>query len=144
MPSTYQSIIVNAPIDSVWKTVKNFHDFSWAPEVIQSCDAVGEASGIEVGAKRVLNGVFEETLVELDDEKHKVRYSIDDGPFPVSATDVNNYFGTLRLRSSTLDGKTLVGWSSVWNSDSEDAVEFCHGIYVALLQSLAGHFEASS
>ncbi|CAA6824555.1 MAG: Polyketide cyclase [uncultured Thiotrichaceae bacterium] len=142
MPSTYQSIVVNAPIEAVWDTVKNFHDFSWAPAVIESCEVVGDATGLEVGAKRVLNGAFEETLVELDDEIHKVRYSIDNGPSPVSSSDVKNYFGTLRLRSSTIDNKTLVEWGSVWDSDSDEAVEFCHGIYVALLQSLAGYFEA--
>ena len=142
MPSTYQSIIVSAPIESVWEVVKNFHDLSWAPEVIESCEAVGAATGLEIGAKRVLNGAFHETLVELDNEIHKVKYSIDDGPSPVSASDVSNYFGTLRLRSSTLDNKTLVGWGSVWESESEEAVEFCHGIYVALLQSLAKHFDA--
>lgn len=141
MPSTYQSIVINAPIEKVWDTVRNFHDLSWAPNVIQSCDIIGDHDGLDVGAKRVLNGAFKETLVELDNEKHKVKYSIDDGPVPVSDSDVKNYFGTLRLRESTIDNKTLVGWGSVWESDSEDAVEFCEGIYVALLNSLSLHFE---
>jgi len=141
MPSTYQSIVIDAPIEKVWDTVKNFHDFSWAPSVIQSCEIVGDSNGLELGAKRVLNGAFHETLVELDNNKHKIKYSIDDGPAPVSASDVTNYFGTLRLRESTIDNKTLVGWGSVWESESEDAVEFCRGIYVALLNSLSLYFD---
>lgn len=141
MPATYQSIVVNAPVQKVWDTVKDFHDLSWAPNVISSCDAVGNHSGNEIGAKRVLNGVFKETLVEVDTEVHKVRYSIDDGPSPVSASDVSNYYGTLQLRSSTLDGKTFVEWSSEWESSSEEAVEFCHQIYVALLQALESNFK---
>ena len=141
MPSTYQSIVVNAPIETVWDTVKDFHDFSWAAGVIESCDPVGEHSGQEVGAKRVLNGVFKETLVEFDANAHTIRYSIDDGPSPVSASDVSNYFGTLQLRSSSLDGMTFVEWGSQWESNSEDAVEFCHQIYSALLQTLKAKFE---
>jgi len=140
MPSTYQSIVINVPIETVWDTVKNFHDFSWAPSVIESCEAVGDKSGEEVGAKRLLNGVFNETLVELDADTHTIRYSIDDGPSPVAASDVSNYFGTLQLRSSNIDGKTFVEWGSEWESDSDDAVEFCHTIYVALLQALEGSF----
>ena len=141
MPSTYQSIVVNAPVQKVWDTVKDFHDLSWAPNVIASCEAVGNHSGEDVGAKRVLNGAFKETLVEVDTDAHKVRYSIDDGPSPVSASDVSNYYGTLQLRSSTLDGKTFVEWGSEWESNSEEAVEFCHQIYVALLQALESNYQ---
>lgn len=140
MPATYQSIVVNAPVEKVWDTVKDFHDFSWATGVIESCESVGDQSGVEVGARRVLNGVFHETLIEFDADAHKIRYSIDDGPTPVSASDVSNYFGTLRLRSSNLDGQTFVEWGSQWESDSEDAVEFCHQIYSALLQTLKAKF----
>ena len=140
MPATYQSIVINAPVETVWNTVKDFHDLSWAPGVIVSCEAVGNHSGEQVGAQRVLNGVFKETLVEVDADAHKVRYSIDDGPSPVSASDVSNYFGTVQLRSSTLDGKTFMEWSSAWESNSEEAVEFCHQIYVALLQALEANF----
>lgn len=141
MPGTYQSIVINAPIDSVWDTVKDFHDFSWAAGVIDSCESVGDFSGQEVGAKRILNGAFKETLVEVDADTHKIRYSIDDGPSPVSASEVSNYFGTLQLRSSNLDGKTFVEWGSKWDSNSEEAVEFCHQIYVALLQALQAKFD---
>ena len=141
MPSTYQSIVVNESIETVWNTVKNFHDLSWAPGVIESCEAVGDVSGLEVGAKRVLNGAFHETLVKINNNKHKIKYSIDDGPSPVAAADVSNYFGTLRLKSSNIDGKTFVEWGSKWDAESEEAVEFCHGIYVALLQAMAAHFE---
>ena len=141
MPATYQSIVVNAPVESVWDTVKDFHDFSWAAGVIDSCEAVGQHSGQEVGAKRILNGAFRETLVEHDASAHTVRYSIDDGPTPVSASDVSNYIGTLQLRESNLDGKTFVEWGSRWDSDSEEAVEFCHQIYAALLQTLQAKFD---
>ena len=137
MPQCYQSIIVHAPIEKVWETIKNFHDMSWASPVIEQCEAVGEISGTEVGAKRILNGVFHETLLECNDNEHRVRYSIDDGPSPVSASEVNNYIGRVQLKPVTLSGDTFVEWGSTWESSSEEARDFCHQIYVALLKALA-------
>lgn len=137
MPQCYQSIIVHAPIEKVWETIKNFHDMSWSSSVIEQCEAVGEISGTEVGAKRILNGVFHETLLECNDHEHRVRYSIDDGPSPVSASEVNNYIGRVQLKPVTLSGDTFVEWGSTWESNSEEARDFCHQIYVALLKALA-------
>ncbi len=139
MPSTDQSIKINAPIGDVWNRVKDFHDFSWAPNVITSVEKVGSAEGTSVGAKRILNGAFHETLIEIDNAKHLLRYSIDDGPSPVSKDDVSNYVGSVKLGAEDAGG-TIVEWTSSWDSKEEDAVEFCHGIYVALLSELEKSF----
>jgi hypothetical protein len=141
MPSTYQSIHINAPIDTVWEIVSHFHDMSWTPNVISSCEAVGDTHGREPGAKRILNEAFHETLHEVDLGSHTVRYSIDDGPSPVSANDVTNYYGEIHLVPVTASNSTVVEWKSSWESDSEDAVEFCSTIYSALLGELATTLE---
>lgn len=137
MLQCYQSILVQAPIQQVWNTVRDFHDMSWASQVIQQCSAVGDLSGTEAGAKRVLNGVFHETLLECNDAEYRIRYSIDDGPSPVSQAEVKNYVGQVQLRPVTLGDTTFVEWSSSWESASEEARDFCHQIYVALLKALA-------
>jgi hypothetical protein len=137
MQRTYQSIRINAPVDKVWNAVKDFHDLSWAPNVITKCEAVGDKSGTEIGAKRILNDAFHEALIELDDATHTMRYSIDNGPSPVSPEDVKGYVGHLHLLPITKDDTTFAEWSSSWESDSEDAVEFCHTIYVAFLDEMA-------
>jgi hypothetical protein len=137
MPSTYQSNIINAPIDKVWQAINNFHDMSCAPNVISSCEAVGDKPGTEVGAKRVLNGAFHETLFELDEDNHRLRYMIDDGPDPVAAPAVTNYIGEIKLTPVTMQDKTLIEWSSSWISDEDDAVSFCHNIYVAVMGDMA-------
>ena len=137
MPKCYQSIIVNAPITKVWETIKDFHDMSWASHVIEKCEAVGDFNGTEVGAKRILNDVFHETLLESNEREHRIRYSIDDGPSPVSANEVSNYIGQVQLKPITLNDATFVEWSSSWQSSSEEARNFCHQIYVALLKALA-------
>lgn len=140
MPSTYQSTVVSAPIEKVWDTVKDFHDFSWAPDVIKKCESEGEKSGTEEGAKRILNDVFHETLLVCDKKQHLIQYSIDDGPSPVSKDEVDNYIGTLHLLPVTEHNSTFVEWYSEWESSTDDAVDFCHNIYIGLLSSLEKHF----
>ena len=135
---TYQSIRVAAPAELVWRTVRDFHDFSWS-ETISSCEAVGDHTGDVVGARRLLNGAFAETLIEHNDGTYTMRYSIDDGPSPVSEGDVENYVGCLQLRPITHDDTTFAEWTSSWKSDDDAAVAFCGGIYNALLSELAEH-----
>ena len=98
---------------------------------------MGDKKGTEVGAIRILNDAFHETLLEVNANEHRIRYSIDDGPSPVSASEVKNYVGQIQLKPVTLDGNTFVEWSSAWESSSEEARDFCHQIYVALLKALA-------
>lgn len=140
MGRTYQSTIVDAPAGEVWGVLRDFHDMTWAPDVVESCEALGPESGDEVGARRSLNGVFEETLRELSDLDHRLRYSIDDGPSPVSSTDVSDYVGTVRVHPVTDSDASFVEWYSRWDGNDEEAREFCHGIYVALLRALKEHF----
>ena len=141
MPSTNQSKDIDASMSEVWSKLNNFHDLSWAPNVVTNVEKVGSIAGGEVGAKRILNNAFHETLVEIDNSKYMLKYSIDDGPSPVSKEEVSNYYGFVKLSPSTNGKRTHVEWSSSWESNVEDAVEFCHGIYVALLNELAESFE---
>ncbi len=141
MPATSQSKVVNAPPADVWRKLRNFHDLSWAPNVITSVDKVGGLEGSAVGAKRVLNKAFHETLVEISEASHSLKYSIDDGPSPVSKEEVSNYYGFIKLSPAKDGSETLVEWTSEWDAKVDDAVAFCHGIYVALLDELAKSFK---
>jgi len=140
MPSTEQSIEVSAPIAEVWNRFSNFHDLSWAPNVITSVDKVGDIAGNSVGAKRILNKAFHETLIEINHDAYFLKYSIDDGPSPVSKEEVSNYVGVVRLCPESDGETTRVEWTSSWESKADDAVAFCHGIYVALLGELKSSF----
>ena len=84
--------------------------------------------------------MFHETLVEIDHDKHTLKYSIDDGPSPVSKEEVASYYGVVRLSPTGEGNRTRVEWSSSWESGTDDAVNFCHRIYVALLDELAESF----
>ncbi len=139
--SCYHSAILNAPVETVWTTISNFHDMNWAPEVITSLEVKGDVAGDEVGAVRLLNGLFLETLREVDEPNYSFTYSIDDGPDVIAKEVVANYLGTVVLTPVTIGDQTLIEWSSVYDSDDENAVaEFCNPIYVALLTAMQQHF----
>ena len=141
MGKCYNSTVIDASIEEVWNSIRNFHDLSWADDVITSTDKVGEISGTEVNAKRVLNNVFYETLLSIDNESFSFTYSIDDGPIPVSKDLVSNYIGKVTLYPVTDTGKTFIEWVSTYKSVSDSAVaEFCNPIYAGLLNSLKSKF----
>jgi uncharacterized membrane protein len=140
MPSTYQTVNIPAPITQIWKNFNDFHDFPWSKNVITSVVKVGDKKGNEIGAKRVLNNAFHETLIDFNADKYILKYSIDDGPSPVSKEDVANYVGIIQLSSLPDEAGTLVEWSSSWSANTDDGVDFCHGIYVALLDELSSSY----
>lgn len=140
----YNSCIVKAPVDAVWAALRNFHDMSWAPGVVQNVERVGTANGDQVGAKRVINGMFRETLLTLNDDDHELTYSIDDGPGPVAKDQVTGYVGRVSVRPITDQGGTFVEWSSSWQNSQGGVKEFCDPVYQALLSALQQHFERAA
>jgi len=140
MGTTFQEIEINAPVDTVWQTIRNFQDASWAPNVVSDLQAVGDKPGDEPGAGRILNGVFHETLQTLDDDAKIFTYSIDDGPPPLSKDEMSNYIGRVVVEPAA-SGGTRVEWTSSWEQNDGPIQEFCHGIYVALLGDLKKSLE---
>lgn len=137
----YNSIVINAPVDQVWEKVRNFHDLSWATGVIEKCEAASSLHATQIGAKRVLNGAFHETLHALDDLARVVRYSIDDGPDAVSRYNVQGYVGEVSVLPVTENGSSFVVWTSSWESSGGGVAEFCNPIYQALLAALKRSFD---
>lgn len=134
--SCYNSTVINAPVEQVWEKLRNFHDMSWASAVIQNCDAVGSKGGSDIGAQRILNGVFHETLKTLDDDAMSLSYSIDDGPEAVSKNNVKGYIGKVQVFPVTDANASFVLWTSSWESSGGGVAEFCNPIYRALLSAL--------
>ena len=137
----YNSTVINAPADKIWTVLRNFHDLSAFPNVIEKADIVGDIPGTEVGAQRVLNNSFHETLKSLDDKNLVLTYSVDDGPDATSKDNVTGYIGKLQVYPITDENKSFVLWSSTWESSgSEDVAAFCDPIYQALLGDLKATF----
>ncbi|MDA0744954.1 MAG: SRPBCC family protein [bacterium] len=141
MGKTYQSIVIDAPADKVWSSIKDFHDLSWAPNVIEKVEVVGGQKGDQVGAKRVLNDAFHETLHAVNNLERSIQYTIDDGPPPVSKSVVQNYVGVVQVHSVTEGEASFVAWSSSWEGNDGPTCDFCHPIYVALLTDMKKSLE---
>lgn len=141
MGKCYNSTVVDASIESVWEIIRDFHKVSWGDKVITKIDMVGDVLGVEVGAKRILNEAFHETLISVDSDNYSFAYNIDDGPGPISKDSVSNYIGKVSLYPITDSGKTFVEWISTYESDSGSEVrDFCNPIYSGLLSSLKSKF----
>lgn len=137
----YNSILINKPADEVWKAFKDFHDLSWANNVITKVEKVGDKSSTEVGAKRILNDAFHETLLSIDNAARNLTYSIDDGPAEVSKDNVTGYIGEISVFSVSEDNPSFVLWTSKWESAKTDGVaDFCNPIYYGILQDLKSSF----
>ena len=134
------SAVIPASGKKAWPAIRGFHDLSWIANVVQKVDVVSGASGVEIGAKRKLNDAFPETLVGLDGEAHQIRYSIDDGPSPVSRDNVIGYVGQVEVIPIPEDNTSLVLWPSVWSGGGDEAKEFCNLIYQGLHGDLKAHF----
>jgi hypothetical protein len=136
MGITEQSITIDVPPERVWSAIRNFHDMSWAPNVITDCTPVGQCQGDQTGAQRILNGGIHETLIEFSEAERSYRYSIDDGPSPISKDDVEHYVGVVRVKGADGDNATEVQWNSSWQGLDREVGDFCRPIYVALLEDL--------
>ena len=137
----YNSVVIEATPDKVWSVLKNFHDLSWAKNIISKVAIIGDKSSEEIGAKRILNDAFHETLLSLDNKARKFTYSIDDGPAVVSKDNVEGYIGEVTVLPISENNTSFVVWSSDWKSAKEDGIaDFCNPIYHAILQDLKNHF----
>ena len=132
----YNSTVVNASADKVWAALRDFHDLSAFPNVVENVDVVGDVSGTQIGAKRVLNGAFHETLLALDDNARIIRYSIDDGPEALANDCVSGYIGQIQVFPVTDSDAAFVLWTSSWDDSNGGVAEFCSPIYQALLGDL--------
>lgn len=137
----YNSVVINAPADEVWDVLKNFHDLSWSKNVVNKVEIVGSRTSDEIGAKRILNDAFHETLRSFDDEAKRFTYSIDDGPAAASKDNVEGYVGEVTVFPVSENNSSFVLWTSKWESSKEGGVaELCNPIYHALLQDLKSNF----
>lgn len=118
------------------RAIRDFHDMGWAAGVVETCENTGDVPGTQLGAKRTLNGVFQEPLVALDDVAHVIKYSIDAAP-GTPADDAVNYIGTVRPLPLTDGDATFVESSSVWTDEKGGVQTLCSPIYQGALNALA-------
>ena len=134
MGRCHNSTVIDAPVDQIRAKLRDFHGLSWSP-LIESCTPIGKLRGDQIGVRRNLNGVFEETLHTLNDAEHSLEYSIDRGPGPM-AEGMSDCRGRVHLLPVTEGNRTFVEWSSAWTGNDKPVAEFCDPIYKGLLADL--------
>ena len=140
MGKCVHSAVIDAPVDEVWQLLRNFHDMSWTAAA-ESVEPVGDARSDQVGAKRILNGAFHETLLAINDLDHSFRYQITDGPSPVSPSDLKFYYGTVSVQPVTDENASYVSWVTHFESKDDLATqEFCDPFYRTFLAHLKARF----
>ena len=117
----FHLLIQGGPVSEVWQKLENFHDLPWALKVMPSIEKVGSVDDHhEIAAKRILNHAFHEILLDLDFQQHRLKYSINDGPSPVSKAEGSNYYSVVDL-SPIDNGARIIHaeWTSSWDSNSD-------------------------
>lgn len=118
MTNAYFSTVLDATIEAVWATVRDFGAYDWAGSdytaVIED-----ERSGDCVGAIRRVgdDGAMRQRLVQLSNADHSFTYEV----LPGSPIEVSNYRASLRLRQVIDTGQTFIEWTANFDCSPNDA-----------------------
>jgi mxaD protein len=139
-----KSVEIDAPLDKVWDTIKDFGALDkWHPAL--ASDKIVEGKDNEVGAVRLLTlkdgGTIKEKLLAHSDGKHAYRYAILEGVLPVS-----NYTSSIRA-SAAGKNRTKVVWTGSFqrkdtgdkpaeNANDKTATDTMSSVYQAGLDNL--------
>jgi hypothetical protein len=129
---------LGASVDETWKLVSDFGgllESMGVPVELSGPEGIGQERKISMGPEPTV-----ERLEELDNDAHRLVYSIQSGPLPV-----DNYLATMQL-SAIGEGRTKLDWSSTFDPAEgfaeADAVNIVSGIYSGGLGALQGRFGA--
>jgi hypothetical protein len=144
MARAHASSVINAPIDQVWRRIRDYNGLpGWHPGVAKSEIEGGEPAN-QPGCVRVLtlgNGaVIRERLLEMSDLGHHYSYAILESPLPVA-----NYRATLRLRPISDGNRTFAEWSASFDPDppekqAEAENMIGDGVFQGGFEALKKHF----
>ena len=116
-----RSVIIDAPIDAVWKQVRLFDAVArWNPGVASATLESGSATATgSIRRLEIVDGsIFRETLLAHSDLEHFYTYDILESPLPCQ-----NYIATHRFIEITDGNRTLGIWEGEFDCDPADAAE---------------------
>jgi uncharacterized protein YndB with AHSA1/START domain len=145
MARAYASTILDAPIETVWATIRDFNGLpSWHPAIARSEIEDGLDPDV-VGCVRrfwLADGTLvRERLLSFDDRMTSFSYNFETPCFPV-----RNYVARVRLMPVTRDERTFAEWEATFDEAPEDAGKYVQiiskdvfqGGWDALKKALAG------
>lgn len=141
-----RSAIIDAPIETVWRLVRDFNSHDrWHPIVAQSRIENGEPAD-RVGCVRNFTlrdgNRIREQLLALSDEEHVSTYCILDATVPLS-----RYVATVHLKRVTDGERTFWHWESTFDAprgrEREMADMVGRGVYEAGFDGLRSHLRST-
>ncbi len=119
MARAYASIILKAPVETVWSLVRDFNGLPrWAAGIAKSKIEDGLDSDV-VGCVRSFHTKdgthIRERLLTLDDANYTFTYNFEKPAFPVK-----NYIATLRLYPVTHTDQTFAEWEATFDEAPGD------------------------
>ena len=119
MARAYASIILKAPVETVWSLARDFNALPrWAPGIAKSKIEAGLDSDV-VGCVRSFHTRdgqhIRERLLTLDDANYTFTYNFEKPAFPVK-----NYIATLRLYPVTHTDQTFAEWQAAFDEAPGD------------------------
>jgi uncharacterized protein YndB with AHSA1/START domain len=125
MARAYASIVLKAPVETVWGLVRDFNGLpSWALPVAKSKIESGLDADV-VGCIRSFHmrdgAHVRERLLALDDANYSFTYNFETPAFPVK-----NYLSTLRLYPVTQTDQTFAEWTATFDEAPEDVGKYEH------------------
>lgn len=119
MARAYASIILKAPVETVWSLVRDFNGLPrWAPAIAKSKIEGGVDADV-VGCVRSFHtrdgAHIRERLLSLDDANYTFTYNFEKPAFPVK-----NYIATLRLYPVTQTDQCFAEWEAIFDEAPAD------------------------
>jgi hypothetical protein len=134
MVKVYQSTVLNAPADRVWRDLRDFNGLAnWHPLIVLSriekdhpADKVGCVRNFQFkdGAR------VREKLLSLSDFDYTCTSAILDGPM-----DLSDHFATLRLFPVTEGNRCFIEWSAEFECPPEKAAALTEAVGEGMIQT---------
>ena len=140
MARAYASIILKAPVETVWSMVRDFNALpNWAVGVARSKiedkldpDVVGCVRSFKLGDGTLVR----ERLLMLDDARYTYSYNFETPAFPIK-----NYLATLRLYPVTQTNQTFAEWEATFDEAPGDEGKYVetvsNNVFAANFKNLA-------
>lgn len=119
MARAYASIVIDAPVETVWHRLRDFDGLpKWHPAIASSEIEEGRDADV-VGCVRsfhLKDGTHvRERLLSLDDAQRRFSYNFEKPAFPVE-----NYIATVRAMPVTASDGTFVEWEAIFDEAPAD------------------------
>ena len=139
MVKVYRSTVLDAPVDRIWRDIRDFNGLAnWHPLIVSSRIEKGHPAD-KVGCVRnfqLKDGAqIREKLLSLSDYDCTCTYTILESPM-----DLQNYIATIRLFPVTEGNRCFIEWSSEFDCAQEKADQLSEtvgsGVFQAGLDAL--------